>query len=245
MSLIYRWPMQDNAASRTVVETVAAANALTKVTNTSVASVAGPGGIYPLALNVNGDLNRSIVTPTLAVNTTPTLSLAFWFRFTTAAASQVIVELSDNVNIRHGFNSVFTTTAGGALSAGVNQVTGGGFNVRYYNPAPAINQWHHFCYLFDFTQPGGVPASEARLLVNGVEPAIGNDSLFTNDNSGNFQNFPLFFGARNQNSFPTSGAYAGAHLYSHILTAGEIAALIAEGSGGKTAAAVHFFTFGF
>jgi hypothetical protein len=99
--------------------------------------------------------------------------------------------------------------------------------------------------LYDFTQPGGAPASEARLLVNGVETTIGNDSALTANNTGNFVNHPLFIGARNQDNFPTFGAYAGAHLYNHILTAGEIAALIAEVTGGKTAAAVHFFTFGF
>jgi hypothetical protein len=117
--------------------------------------------------------------------------------------------------------------------------------VRYYNPAPAINQWHHFCYLYDLTQPLGVLASEAKLLVNGAELPIQDATSLTIDNTGNFVNRPLHFGARNQDSFPTFGAYAGAHLYDHILTAGEIAALIAEGSGGKSAAAVHFFTFGF
>jgi hypothetical protein len=83
------------------------------------------------------------------------------------------------------------------------------------------------------------------LLVNGAELTIQNATALIQDNVGNFVNYPLFIGARNQDALPTSGAYAGAHLYDHILTAGEIAALIAEGTGGKTAAAVHFFTFGF
>jgi hypothetical protein len=240
MSLIYRWPLQDNAASRTVVETVAAANALTKVTNTSVASVAGPGGLYPLGLNINGDLNRSIVTPTLSLSTTPVVSVAFWMRLTTLSAIQVFAELSSNYGAA-GVNG-FIATAEGSNDETTSYVKASGFNGRKYRTQPPLNEWAHYCYLFDFSQPS-TGGAEAIQLVNGVELTV-----FAFDqvsNAANFTSHPMFIGARNQAQFPVFAAYSGLHVFDHRLTAGEIAALIAEGSGGKTAAAVHFFTFGF
>lgn len=227
MSLIYRWPLQDSAASRVLTETVVGTNGETKVTNTSVASVAGPGGLYPLAFNVAGIVDRSIKTPVLSVNHTPTISLAFWFRFTSIVSPQIIAELSSNFNNGTGLLTAIENTAGGELSAGVKKL---GYNLRFYKPAPAINQWHHFCCLFDFTQAGGNPALQGRLFVNGVEPALHNGFQYHTQNTGNFVNQPLFLGARNQYSAPAFGAYAGFHMYDHRLTAGEIDDLITEGT---------------
>ncbi len=54
-NLIWHCPLQDNAANTTVAETVGHNNGtLTGAGNTSASSVAGPGGLYPLALNFDG-----------------------------------------------------------------------------------------------------------------------------------------------------------------------------------------------
>jgi hypothetical protein len=225
MALIYRWPMQDSAASRAIVETVASANAETKTTNTSSMTIAGPGGAYPSSLHVNGNLDRSIQTPILSISGTPRLSLAFWINSSSIAATQLIAELSGNFATNNGFGTAYETGGGGQLSAAVRKT---GFNGKFYSPAPAINQWWHFCYLFDLSEPGGAPAKESKLLVNGVEPSIANDTSLVGDNAGNFLNQRLFLGARSQSSLPAFISLAGVHLYDHILTAGEIASLIAE-----------------
>ncbi len=230
MALLNKWPMQDNAASTTVVETVAGNNASTLSTNTSVATTTGPGGLYPRAIDVAGLTARSMRVASVAVGSTPTITLAGWVRFTAVTPPQIVVELSTDYNAAAagGICAIDSVFSGQMITLVRKGGAGTNYNGKAYTLAPVTNTWIHLCLQWDFTQAGGAPAKEALLRINGSEPTVANDTTNVSNNTGNFSALPLFFGARNRTSFPTSAAFAGWHLYDHILSASEIAALIAE-----------------
>jgi hypothetical protein len=54
MALVLRYALQDNAASTTVMASTGSNGTLTGAGNTSASSVEGRGGLYPLAMNLDG-----------------------------------------------------------------------------------------------------------------------------------------------------------------------------------------------
>lgn len=230
MALILDLPMQDNAASTTVVADVGSNFACG--VNTSTRSVAGPGGRYPLAMSFANSVTHGISSVSnVDLSGTDKCSVVFWANFSNVTVTQIMFEMSTNQNnVTTGFVSSFENAPAPASLASITVALRGnnGYNIRYY-VSPATGQWGLYSYVYDKSQPGGAPALESRLYVDGSEPTVRNDSFYTTNSTNNFGTLPFFIGSRNNASLPLRGAsIAGFRLFDHALTAGEIAQLVNE-----------------
>lgn len=122
------------------------------------------------------------------------ISISVWLKFTTISQLQYI------------FVSRFSDTSFAALYylpsnrsmrlAGFSSVAGGGvqvlFDERVSNSVPAVNEWVHWCAVFDSRTQNPTPGEKIRLYVNGVRR-----SPSVSDAPGDPQSHGFFSSQRN------------------------------------------------
>lgn len=154
-TLIGHWGCQDNAASTTVVATVASNGTLNGGSNTSAISTTGPGNLYPLALHFDGSDDYISIT-NLSASISSTATVCLWVKLdvaTPAASAQTGL-----MGITTTLASHYPYTDGSAYlgvlrNNRVNSITLPGGVTR--------TAWHHVAIV---TQTG---ANGWKLYVNG------------------------------------------------------------------------------
>lgn len=207
-NLVGHWPAQDNAASTVVVGTVGGNCTLVGGDNTSVKSVAGPGGAYPLALALNGtddviDTGATSVGGVDLFADTDNWSFGLWLK--TVAQGTVAAKASATAG-----NRTFQMFIGGAgIKPGVI------LRGTQTNFGAAIDDgaWHHWLITWNGTA--------AALYKNGTSVGTPNVGVAVIE----AQN--IKFGART--TIPAvflAGSFADIRMYSRALAA-EDAVLLA------------------
>lgn len=156
MALIQHWPLNDNAASTTVVATVGTNGTLNGGDNTSAKSVAGPGGSITLGFDFNGtDDAVDISAAAVSFATSTAFSVSFWAEWDLTTGRAIGDSSSSSIN------RINKTTDTAIILA--NSV---GTTVTFTVPSLGTTAWCHVLV----TRTSG---NSARCFVNGVESSTG------------------------------------------------------------------------
>jgi hypothetical protein len=180
----------------------------------------GNGGVR--AYSFDG-VNDCLSLAAINLSGTAIVTLSAWIWKSSFANSDTpVFELSTNQNL--STVGAWFCVDSGAPTNGMVQVALRGnanYNARGFT-RPSVG-WRHYVAEWDKSQT----SVEVRLWIDGVlrSPV---EAPFTENNTNNFGNVPMFFGARNNSILFFAGRMDDLRLFSRVLTSGEIAALSAN-----------------
>ncbi len=209
--LVGQWNCQDSAASTTVLKTVGSNATLVGAGNTSASSVTGPGGLYPLALRLDG--TNDAITGTLTAAGTGAFSIALHMKAAETTINAYAFDMratlaaSASRTILRGFQDAFYNCYNGAAYP-----IGG---VATNSQMPATTSWQHVCYTWDATTLKG--------YIDGVQIITGAGSFTAEE--------PAIFAVGAADLTPLAAFsgmdVAGVRVYSRALAVGDVGALLA------------------
>jgi hypothetical protein len=202
LAQVQQWNLQDNAASTTIVAAVGTNGTLVGGDNTSVKSTTGPGGSYPLGLDLNGTddgIDVSGSSMLFAVDTAWAVSV--WVK-TDGATFPIMARPASN-------NPAILKTSDTAIQVRNSAGTAYNFTV----PSIGTSAWRHYLV----TKTAG---NSLRVFVDGTESSTGAVTM-----AGNFN--PETIGYRN-GTFG-DGQVSGVKVF-NTDQAANVATLYAEGS---------------
>ncbi len=210
--LVAKYACQDNAASTTVVAATGSNAALVGAGNTSASSFPGPGGLYPLALRLDGIAGA--ITGTLTAAGTGAFTIAAYMKAAETTINAYAFDMratlaaSASRTILRGFQDAFYNCYNGAAYP-----IGG---VATNSQMPATTSWQHVCYTWDATTLKG--------YIDGVQIITGAGSFTAEE--------PAIFavGAADLTPLAAFSAMdvAAVHIYSRALAAADVSALVAQ-----------------
>ncbi len=209
--LVARYPLQDDAANTTVVESIAAANGtLVGGDNTSTLSIAGTGGLSPKALNCDGTLDYVNATDVNEIDGVANASIACCFKFSGQLSAQCALfgkEPGPLVLVTNGNEKIIFFAHNGV----------GYFSVTS-NDALNDGQWHQAV--------GTYNGATLRLYIDGVLQTA------TTAMTGSLRSTAtlVVIGAVQGGTQKFPGALADARLYNRELPAGDVRELYAYSS---------------
>lgn len=207
------WPLNDNAASTTVVATVGTNGSLVGGDNTSAKATTGPGGTITAALDLNGTDDYILINgSSISFASGAAWSLSAWVKLDGAETTCQIAGKHFDSN-----NRIFVQ-ASGTLRCRINST-----NSDFAIPALGTTNWHHILV----TKTSG---DSLRVFVDGTESSTGAVS-----NTATFA--PTVIGGGVSGTIVHDGKIAQVKVFDTDESA-NVATLYAEGTGGGGGSAV-------
>src|SRR3989344_4991267 len=172
------------------------------------------------ALKFDGS-NDTIQTPSIDLSSTNVVTVSFWALSNDFSSTDrdEFIEHSPTVVSNVGFDFHYFETQCGGDGSGfivIGHKGNVGLNTSCYTP-PSARVWHHYAAIYNF----GVTDPETSLYIDGVlQTATSFPQV--NENTGNFGNFVLNIGARNNASNWCDCQMDDVRIYSRALSPSEI-----------------------
>jgi prepilin-type N-terminal cleavage/methylation domain-containing protein len=208
-----RWKLQDNAASTTVAAAVGGNGTLFGGDNTSILSVPGPGGAYPLALQLDGTNDYISMAHAGALNAYP-LTVTLWVK--TGANDAAYRGIVTKYLLGSGNGWSLHYKSGDSLNWYFKDLSshafGGGDGIS--GGSIADGAWHHLAMV---VSPSGLQMYRDATPQGSI--------AWTGTAGATSTTESLMIG--NLNGSKLNGAIADVRVYNRALSAAEIAALAA------------------
>lgn len=153
-ALVAHWPLNDNAASTTVVATVGTNATLAGGENTADVTVAGPGGSITAGFGLDG--NDSVSITVASPDALDAWSVSLWFKLSTTSGT-----LLGQAGATSGRIVAWTNTV-------IRVTDTGGTSLEFTVPAMGTADWHHLLVARTAGNPKNV-----RLFMDGTESSSG------------------------------------------------------------------------
>ena len=193
-----------------------------------------PGSLARLAeRSLRIGVNQNVNIPAINLSSTQAVTVAFWTNrtYSTVGGHTLFENTANFNNSTTGFGFFPDDSDCNGIMAGVRGDVG--YSINCFNQ-PTSGVWHHFAVIYDKSQTG---SNEVALYIDGVlQTPIRN--WFTNNNTNNFGNNPIYLFSRGGTQEYGAGELDDLQLYNRALSAAEVQQVYHAGSATLVSIAV-------
>lgn len=148
---------------------------------------------------------------------TSVISVSFWLYWDAYASDDDLgIELSSNFGANNGSFFIDPNGSGANFEGGITGTGGVIYDANFTRPSAAV--WHHYVFIFDYTQASNV--DQIKVWVDGSSQSM---NIAVNQNAtGPFGNYTLFLMTRNNAGLWGAGRLSDVAIYNDALTQSEI-----------------------